>query len=128
MFNKKPSFVPKRDHGVDAHGAASWDVAGQDGGGTKQESNCGESQRVSGVDAEQKTLHGPADSDRQYASDGNSNQQKKDSRAQSHAEDSTWFCAQGYAYADLMSALTGRVGNYAVDSHDGQGQAEQAKN
>ncbi len=50
-------FVAQRDHGINAHGAARWDVTRRNGHNNQQHGNSGKSQRVMRADAEELIGH-----------------------------------------------------------------------
>jgi hypothetical protein len=53
----KKLFIPQRNHGVDAHGAAGWDVAGGEGDGGENDNHCGEGDGIRGADAVDELRH-----------------------------------------------------------------------
>jgi hypothetical protein len=51
------SFVPKGDHGIDAHGATGWDVAGGESDSEKQSRHGCKCERVTGANAVEQAGH-----------------------------------------------------------------------
>ncbi len=106
----------QRDHGIDAHGAACRQVAGDERDGGEQEANGGEGDGVGGAGFEKYGAQESREPEAEQESDQQADENQPDAVAEDEAEDVLTLRAEGEANADFVGALPRGVGNEAVDS------------
>src|ERR1700683_4025081 len=121
------SFVPQRDHGIDANGAARGNVAGNDC--DEDEQNCRRGKRcgIAGADREEKAGHQPGKRERSDHSDDNPGECDSSSLVEDYAKNVGALRSERHAHADFVSALRDGIRNHAVASDGRENQGECAE-
>ena len=120
-------FVAQGDHGVDAHGAAGWDVTCRERDKSEQDGDGNDGDRIIGVDTVEHGGEVTHHSQRCGDADGGADQRQHNSLAQDQLQYACGLRAERHANADFARAARNFVGKQAVQSDASENQREQRK-
>src|SRR5262245_47101314 len=116
-------FMSQRGYGIDAGGAPRWNVTGCQRHHNEQQCDADERRRIGGADVEQQTLNYSSQCECPTNAERNTDDCEANALAQHEPKNVALMCSQCHPDAQFLSPQRDRVGDYTINSNNGEQQS-----